>query len=554
MKTQNTRTKVIKTLINVQNGLSLSNMLDGLLADVSDADRGFVHNLLLTTLRHWYATARLLDTLADKPIDEIEVRTTLQVGMTQLLYLEVADHASIFETVESVKQLEFERASSLVNAILRKVAKNPNKYRKQCDKKHSLPNWLAKQLKQDWREQYNELCKGLRTSAPMCLRVNARQATVEEYSSQLTKAEIAHEVVDLSLSLQGVALQDLELQKMALQKVAKETADKMFHVKPIRLTESIAVNKLPNFATGMVSVQDVHASLAGAMVKVLADAMLESLPQSLSQHALPRGGESAPLLEKVKSLPRGGRLGGGTLHILDACTAPSGKLAHCLEQFASEQIVKVVETKVGMDSKGNDKFLLKHQADSTGNIQFTAIDNEAKRLQRSEQTLERLGLTDEVNLLCVDATDWQLGKTSPEQFDIILLDAPCTATGVIRRHPDISLLRQETDIEATATLQRNILDNMWSQLKTGGYLIYATCSILKAENEQQMQGFLASHDNAKEIKINGNWGIEQAVGRQCLPLISSERIGAEKVSSEKISSENESSGGDGFYYAVLRKG
>ncbi len=532
MKTQNTRTKVIKTLINVQNGLSLSNMLDGLLADVNDADKGFVHNLLLTTLRHWYATARLLDTLADKPIDEIEVRTTLQVGITQLLYLEVADHASIFETVESVKQLEFGRASSLVNAILRKVAKNPSKYRKQCDKKHSLPNWLAKQLKQDWREQYNELCKGLRTSAPMCLRVNARQTTVEEYSSQLTNAEIAHEVVDLSLSLQGVALQDLALQKVALQKVAKETDDQMFHVKPIRLTESIAVNKLPNFSTGMVSVQDVHASLAGAMVKVLADVML---------------------LEERN------------LHILDACTAPSGKLAHCLEQFASEQIVKVVETNNPhlTSPKGGGTPLLMGSASGGENnnintsqkmLQFTAIDNEAKRLQRSEQTLERIGLTDEVNLLCVDATDWQLDKTSPEQFDIILLDAPCTATGVIRRHPDISLLRQETDIEATASLQRNILDNMWSQLKTGGYLIYATCSILKAENEQQMQGFLASHDDAKEIKINGNWGIEQTVGRQCLPLISSERIDAEKISSDKIGAEHESSGGDGFYYAVLRKG
>ncbi len=479
MKKQNTRTKVIKTLLNVQNGLSLSNMLDGLLADVGQENKAFVHNLLLTSLRHWHATARLLDSLADKPIDEIEVRTTLQVGITQLLYLEVAEHACIFETVEAVKEIDFARASGLVNAILRKVAKNPHKYRKTCNKKHSLPNWLAKQLKQDWRDNYNELCKSLRLSAPMFLRVNQRQTNIDDYLQQLTDLEILAEKQNLTLELANIG----------------KTNNNLIHLK-----QSLAVNKLPNFATGMASVQDAHASLAGAIVKLLTDNLLEN---------------------------------NKNLHILDACTAPSGKLAHCLEQFDSENISKVVKTKVGTDSEGNDKFLNLHEKDNKKLFTFTAIDNDEKRLQRSEQNLQRIGLTDEVKLICADATDWQFDSEKLEQFDIILLDAPCTATGVIRRHPDICLLRQEDDIKPTVQLQSQILQNLWSQLKNGGYLIYITCSILKAENETQMKQFIANNNNADEVKINGNWGIEQAIGRQCLPL--------------------EQNGGDGFYYAVLKK-
>lgn len=128
------RVRVIRTLLAIQNGQSLSSVLDPLLNSLHEGDKGFAHALLLTTLRQWYALERLLDTLADNNIDEIEVRTTIQVGLTQLLYLEVADHAAIHETVEAVKEIDFAHASGLVNAILRKVVKNTNKFRKKCDK------------------------------------------------------------------------------------------------------------------------------------------------------------------------------------------------------------------------------------------------------------------------------------------------------------------------------------------------------------------------------------------------------------------------------------
>ena len=243
------RVRVIRTLLAIQNGQSLSSVLDPLLNSLHDGDKGFAHALLLTTLRQWHALARLLDTLADNPIDEVEVRTTIQVGLVQLLYLEVADHAAIHETVEAVKEIEFAHASGLVNAILRKVAKNPSKFRKKCDKKHSLPNWLAYQLKQDWSEQYDELTQGLRQAAPMFLRVNTAISSVEDYQHTLDGAEIDADLVELTSSIHLPNASATTLSTTGL-----------------RLHQSTAVNALPHFAEGVASVQDLHAQLAAPII------------------------------------------------------------------------------------------------------------------------------------------------------------------------------------------------------------------------------------------------------------------------------------------------
>ena len=159
-----------------------------------------------------------------------------------------------------------------------------------------------------------------------------------------------------------------------------------------------------------------------------------------------------------------------------------------------------------------------------------ALDQDPKRLLRVTENLERLQLTDtqQVEILAADATRW----TATEPVDCIVLDAPCSAIGVMRRHPDIRLLRQSADIQQTVELQQQILEQMWSQLKVGGTLLYITCSILKAENEQQMQQFFAQHADAKEIKIATDYGVEQQYGRQLLP---------------------EAGRGDGFYYCRIEK-
>ncbi|EDL52657.1 MULTISPECIES: 16S rRNA (cytosine(967)-C(5))-methyltransferase RsmB [Vibrio] len=178
--------------------------------------------------------------------------------------------------------------------------------------------------------------------------------------------------------------------------------------------------------------------------------------------------------------------------ILDCCAAPGGKTAHILERTKDSQVV--------------------------------AIDCDETRLKRVHDNLKRLKL--QAKVVCGDArtpSEWWQG----EQFDRILLDAPCSATGVIRRHPDIKWLRRADDIEALAELQREIFDAMWQQLKVGGTLVYATCSITPQENKEQVKAFLARTDNAQLIDSD----IDNP-GRQILP-------GEEDM--------------DGFYYAVLKK-
>ena len=184
--------------------------------------------------------------------------------------------------------------------------------------------------------------------------------------------------------------------------------------------------------------------------------------------------------------------------VIDACAAPGGKTAHILEKFSPATLV--------------------------------ALDQDPKRLLRVTENLERLQLTDtqQVEILAADATRW----TATEPVDCIVLDAPCSAIGVMRRHPDIRLLRQSADIQQTVELQQQILEQMWTQLKVGGTLLYITCSILKAENEQQMQQFFAQHADAREIKIATDYGVEQQYGRQLLP---------------------EAGRGDGFYYCRIEK-
>jgi 16S rRNA (cytosine967-C5)-methyltransferase len=183
--------------------------------------------------------------------------------------------------------------------------------------------------------------------------------------------------------------------------------------------------------------------------------------------------------------------------VLDACAAPGGKTGHLLE--------------------------------CVPDLDLTALDCDAGRLERVRDTLTRLRLN--ARLLAGDArrpADWWDGAL----YDRILLDAPCSATGVIRRHPDIKLLRRESDIAALAERQQALLTGLWPLLRPGGRLLYVTCSVLRAENERVVAAFLATHPDAHEQPIVVGWGRVLSHGRQILPG---------------------ESGMDGFYYAVLGK-
>lgn len=183
--------------------------------------------------------------------------------------------------------------------------------------------------------------------------------------------------------------------------------------------------------------------------------------------------------------------------ILDACAAPGGKTVHALELQPSIK-------------------------------QMVAVDADAKRLLRVQENLDRLNL--QATVIHGDASkpdDWWDG----EQFDRILCDAPCSATGVIRRHPDIRWLRRDSDIAELVALQKSILKALWAKLKPGGILLYATCSILPDENELQVQHFLQMTTDATLIPLSDQYN-SSTQGRQLLP------------------NENAM---DGFYYAKLQK-
>jgi 16S rRNA (cytosine967-C5)-methyltransferase len=185
--------------------------------------------------------------------------------------------------------------------------------------------------------------------------------------------------------------------------------------------------------------------------------------------------------------------------VLDACVAPGGKAAHLLERDAS--------------------------------LQLTAVDIDPQRLQRVRGNLQRLGLQDVARLVAADAADtaaWWDG----EPFDAVLLDAPCSATGIVRRQPDVLLHRRASDLDALAATQARLLDALWTTVAPGGVLLYATCSILKAENEAQVDAFLARTADAQAEPLDERYGRVAGAGRQRLP---GER------------------GYDGFYYARLRK-
>lgn len=201
---------------------------------------------------------------------------------------------------------------------------------------------------------------------------------------------------------------------------------------------------------------------------------------------------AAPLLLQGLA-PRAG------VRVLDACAAPGGKTAHLLE---------------------------------LSDCQVTALDIDAQRCTRIEQTLQRLDL--QARVLAADAgtpQTWWDGVP----FDAILLDAPCTASGIVRRHPDVRWLRRESDVAQLAAQQARLLGTLWPLVKPGGRLLYCTCSVFRAEGEEQLQAFLAHNKEARLLPSPGHlW-----------PSLPRE---GDAVTDNGISDH------DGFYYALLEKG
>lgn len=410
----------------VDKGQSLSVLLPEAQHTVKPRDFGLLQEICFGVLRYLPRLETIANHLMDKPLKGKQriFHHLLLVGLYQIHFMRIPDHAAVAETVEGTRDLKGPRLRGLINAVLRNYQRQKATLDTIAEShdagRYGHPNWMIKLLKQSYPEQWESILNNNNQKAPMWLRVNGHYHTAKQYLTLLNEKNI-----------------DAHLHAQAPN--------------AIKLAAPCDVQALPGFCDGWVSVQDAAAQLA-------------------VDYLMPQAGEL----------------------ILDCCAAPGGKTAHILER---EPSVKVV-----------------------------AIDSDASRLNRVHENLARLNL--DAQVLCGDARypdQWWQG----EQFDRILLDAPCSATGVIRRHPDIKWLRRAEDIETLVTVQKEILDAMWSQLKSGGTLVYATCSITPQENKEQIRAFLTRTSDA--ILIGSD---EINPGRQILP-------GEQDM--------------DGFYYAVLKK-
>ena len=244
-----------------------------------------------------------------------------------------------------------------------------------------------------------------------------------------------------------------------------------------------------------LAAMNIEASAVGESGVVLAQALpVPSLPGYAQGHFSVQDAAAqiaAPLL--MKALPAN-----PNLNILDACAAPGGKTAHLLE---------------------------------LGAARVTALDIDSRRTGRIAQNLQRLGL--HAQIVVGDAAKpkaWWDGQF----FDGILLDAPCTASGIVRRHPDVRWLRRPTDIAQLANIQAQLLEALWPLLKPGGSMVYCTCSVFRAEGDNQIQTFLAHHTDARLMPSPGH----------LLPQSSASGV----VIPDNLTGEH-----DGFYYALLQK-
>ncbi len=422
------RAAAAQVLSAIADGRSLDAALERTRPRVEDAERALLQELAYGGVRFRLRFEPLLRARLRRPFKprDRDLEGLLLVALYELAMMHTPSHAAVNGAVEAAGALGKGWARGLINGVLRGVLRDPDALVAPADPRdaHGWPAWLAEELARDWPQEWPAIAASGTARPPMTVRVNLARVTRDAYIGRLLEAGIE--------ARPGAAPAALTLES------------------------PVAVERLPGFADGLVSVQDEAAQWATLLLAV----------------------------------PEGGR-------VLDACAAPGGKTGHLAELRPAP-----------------------------GHI--VAVESDAGRTERLRDGLARLSA--EVEVIAADATatsSWWDGRP----FDRILLDAPCSGTGVIRRHPDIKLLRRPADIDALVQTQARLLDALWPLLAPGGMLLYATCSILRRENAHQVEAFLRRHDDAVPVPIDPGAGRADGAGRQILPG---------------------ESGMDGFFYACLR--
>jgi 16S rRNA (cytosine967-C5)-methyltransferase len=419
-------------LLGVLDGRSLDSLLATSASTADDRDRALAAELSFGVCRWYRRLDALVGGLLRKPFRAKDryLHALLLVGAYQLLYSRVPPHAALATTVEAARSLGKGWATGLVNGVLRRLQREQQALTARIDAdpavRFAQPDWLYEAIGAAWPGHREQVLTALQGRPPMTLRVNLNQIDRPAYAAELAAAGLTarpHATVATALILD----------------------------------QPVAVDRLPGFARGLVSVQDAGAQLAGAYLE-------------------PGPGQ----------------------RVLDACAAPGGKTLDILQRAAG--------------------------------IELTALDVDADRLARVEQNLQRAGL--DAQLAVGDAAAPQGTEWGAHQYDRILVDAPCSATGVMRRHPDIRLLRRARDIDQLVRRQAAILAALWPLLKPGGRLLYVTCSLLPAENAAQIDAFIDCHPDARTVDLPIRPGTQSGKGVQLLPGVDDT---------------------DGFYYAALTR-
>ena len=348
------------------------------------------------------------------------------------------------------------------------------------------------------------LQKHLSKYPPLTVRNALRVGTVE-----LCQGGAAHGVVNAMVELVGShkKLGHLKgLTNAVLRKIATEGPEAWDALRSPRLPKWLR-GPLTE-AWGAEAIAGIEAAhFAGAPLDLTAKKDPEALAEAVGGVVLPTGSVRVMDAGQVTAMPG---FAEGDWWVQDAAAALPVKI---LAPQKGEAVLDLCAAPGG-----------KTMQLAAAGAQVTAVDSSKPRMQRVRENLARVHLPAKV--VVVDARKFE------GQFDAILLDAPCSATGVIRRHPDIKLTRQPDDIAALAVLQGELLDALWPTLEVGGILLYATCSTLPTENTEVIQAFLARTSGARELDLATTAGIKQPHGRQLLA---------------------QEGGHDGFYYAKLIK-
>ena len=369
-------------------------------ASVNPAARGAIQDIAYHTLRKLGLVRFLTGKLTKRVPEPLMLQSMLHCALALLIpennMPRYEPYTTVDQAVEAAASIRtLEKAKGLVNAVLRRFLRERPDLLKAAQQYPeavwNYPDWWIKQVQHAYPMHWESILSAGNQVPPLTLRVNRRKTTVSDYL-ELAKAS----------GIECVAIGPY--------------AAKLMH--------PVAVNRIPGFMEGLVSVQDAAAQLA------------------------------APLLDLEDGMK-----------VLDACAAPGGKAGHMLEM---------------------------------ANIDLLALDSDRRRLNMIHENLERLGLKAETRTGDASRSDWW----DQRLFDCILADVPCTASGIIRRHPDIRWLRRQSDARELSLVSSRILKNLWLMLKPGGKLLLATCSIWPEESERQAEAF-AAHSGALRLPAPG---------------------------------------------------